>query len=65
LLVLAQPLHKDAVKCFKLLQKILTAKGEMIESHALVAELIEKGIRTGSLRDEIYVQTIKVKVCLF
>lgn len=59
LLTLAPQLHKDAVKCFKLLQKILTAKGDIVECHALVAELLEKGIKTGSLRDEIYVQNIK------
>jgi hypothetical protein len=59
LLTLAPQLHKDAVKCFKILQKILTTKVDILECHVLVAELLEKGIRTGSLRDEIYVQCIK------
>jgi hypothetical protein len=60
LLNLAPTLHKDAVKCFKLLQKILAAKGEMLESYDKIQELLEKGIRNGSLRDEILVQSIKV-----
>ncbi|KAJ2999522.1 hypothetical protein HDV02_002669 [Globomyces sp. JEL0801] len=59
LLTLAQPLHKDATRCFKLLLKILTAKGELINSINEIQQLLEKGIRTGSLRDEIFVQSIK------
>ncbi|KAJ3321192.1 hypothetical protein HDV06_004535 [Boothiomyces sp. JEL0866] len=59
LLQLAHTLSKDAVKCFKLLQKILTAKGELIDSFAEIQALLEKGIRTGSLRDEIFVQMCK------
>jgi hypothetical protein len=60
LLNLAPSLHKDAVKCFKLLQKILAAKGEMLDSYDKIQELLEKGIRNGSLRDEILVHSIKV-----
>ncbi|KAJ3256257.1 hypothetical protein HK103_005620 [Boothiomyces macroporosus] len=59
LLQLAPTLNKDAVKCFKLLQKILQAKGELIDSFSEIQALLEKGIRTGSLRDEIFVQMCK------
>ncbi|KAJ3272761.1 hypothetical protein HDV01_005289 [Terramyces sp. JEL0728] len=59
LLQLAPSLSKDAVKCFKLLQKILTSKGELIDSFPEIQALLEKGIRIGSLRDEIFVQMCK------
>ncbi|KAJ3304423.1 hypothetical protein HDV03_002767 [Kappamyces sp. JEL0829] len=61
LLNLASSLHKDAVKCFKLLQKILTAKGDMLSCYDDIQNLLEKGIRIGSLRDEIFVQACKVR----
>jgi hypothetical protein len=59
LLTLAPSLAKDAVKCFKMLQKILTAKGSAMDSFQDIQALLEKGIRVGSLRDEIFVQSIK------
>jgi hypothetical protein len=59
LLTMAPTLAKDAVKCFKILQKVLTGKGTMMESFADIQALLEKGIRVGSLRDEIFVQSIK------
>ncbi|KAJ3347787.1 hypothetical protein HDU91_006703, partial [Kappamyces sp. JEL0680] len=62
LLNLASSLHKDAVKCFKLLQKILTAKGDMLSCYDDIQNLLEKGIRIGSLRDEIFVQACKCRL---
>lgn len=59
LLNLSPALHKDAVKCFKLLQNILSSKGTLLDSFDDIQSLLEKGIRTGSLRDEILVQSCK------
>jgi hypothetical protein len=60
LLNLAPALQRDAVKCFKLLNKILNSKGDLMACFEDINSLLEKGIRTGSLRDEILVQSCKV-----
>ncbi|TPX68495.1 hypothetical protein SpCBS45565_g03096 [Spizellomyces sp. 'palustris'] len=57
LMVLNKDLHKDALKCFKLIQKIMKSDpaGAVTDTHTL----LEKGIAHGGLRDEIYVQICK------
>ncbi len=59
LMVLAPTLKKDACKCFKLIQKIMNPKTDLISRNAHVQLLIDKGIKHGGLRDEIFVQIIK------
>jgi hypothetical protein len=59
LMTMAPTLSKDAVKCFKTLQKILAGKGTMMDCFMDIQGLLEKGIRIGSLRDEIFVQSMK------
>ncbi|KND03644.1 uncharacterized protein SPPG_01117 [Spizellomyces punctatus DAOM BR117] len=57
LMVLNKDLHKDALKCFKLIQKIMKSDpaAAVTDTHTL----LEKGIAHGGLRDEIYVQICK------
>lgn len=60
LLVLNPNLKKDAIKCFKLIQKIMATNApSLLSSENNIGELIEKGIRSCPLRDEIYVQIMK------
>lgn len=54
---LAKPLHKDALKCFKYIQKI--QKTEIKSAVDDIYLLMEKGVLHGGLRDEIYVQICK------
>ncbi|KAI9205889.1 MyTH4 domain-containing protein [Polychytrium aggregatum] len=57
LMVLNKKLHKDALKCFKLLSKIIDKNAGPCKEE--IQALTEKGILHGELRDEIYVQIIK------
>ncbi|TPX55048.1 hypothetical protein PhCBS80983_g05628 [Powellomyces hirtus] len=57
LMVLNKTLHKDARNCFKLIQKIMKSDPPSVASETQI--LLEKGILTGGLRDEIYVQICK------
>ncbi|KAJ3311403.1 hypothetical protein HDU76_003128, partial [Blyttiomyces sp. JEL0837] len=62
LMTLPKPLHKDALRCFKTIQKIMndTSKGPPYPSlTADIQSLMQKGILQGGLRDEIYVQLCK------
>ncbi|KAI8914434.1 Rho GTPase activation protein [Gorgonomyces haynaldii] len=59
LLLLNKNLKKDALKCFKLIQKIMSSKDEILKCYEEVNQLLEKGVRQGGLRDEIYVQLCK------
>jgi len=53
-------LHKDALKCFKIIQKIMDEAKVTIAARTLeIQTLVEKGIQSFPLRDEIYVQLIK------
>jgi hypothetical protein len=61
-------LHKDALKCFKLVQKIMgdrqsvvgiSGNGTIGSTVNDIAALLERGINRGELRDEIYVQLCK------
>jgi len=54
-------LHKDALKCFKLIQKIMgTNHGTKSSNvYADIQLILEKGVLVGPLRDEIYVQICK------
>ncbi|KAJ9088740.1 hypothetical protein DSO57_1020145 [Entomophthora muscae] len=61
LLVLNKNLHKDALKCFKSIQKIM---GDRPQSKGLTASaelqwIVERGIFNSEIRDEIYVQVVK------
>ena len=60
LMVISPTLKKDACKCFKLIQKIMTPKADKTTNNANIQVLIEKGIRHGGLRDEIFLQICKV-----
>ncbi|KAI8826685.1 Rho GTPase activation protein [Fimicolochytrium jonesii] len=57
LMVLNKNLQKDALKCFKLIQKIM--KTDPSSAASDTQTLLEKGIMHGGLRDEIYVQMCK------
>ncbi|KAJ3412729.1 hypothetical protein HDV05_000299 [Chytridiales sp. JEL 0842] len=62
LMTLPKNLQKDAIKCFKLIQRIMsdTSKGPPYPNTLKdVQSLMEKGIFQGGLRDEIYVQVCK------
>lgn len=65
-------LHKDALKCFKLIQKIMGDRQNVVGGGVVsggngniggmtadIAALLERGINRGELRDEIYVQLCK------
>ena len=60
LMLLSDSLKKDAMKCFKLINKIMHTKTAKESRWLYIQELIEKGIRNGGLRDEIFVQICKV-----
>eukprot|EP00842_Homolaphlyctis_polyrhiza_P001057 jgi/Hompol1/1952/HPOL_005807-RA len=59
LMQLRPDLHRDATKCFKLLQKIMQPKGDFSTCYPEIQALLETGIRVGGLRDEIFVQLCK------
>jgi hypothetical protein len=62
-MTLPKNLHKDAIKCFKLVQKVMTDASKGPPFYGSLKEfqsLLEKGIFQGGLRDEIYVQICKV-----
>ncbi|KAJ3318115.1 hypothetical protein HDU76_000932 [Blyttiomyces sp. JEL0837] len=62
LMTLPKNLHKEALKCFKLIQKIMsdTSSGPPYKATLKdVQALLERGIMTGGLRDEIFVQVCK------
>ncbi|KAJ3054221.1 hypothetical protein HK097_002390 [Rhizophlyctis rosea] len=57
LMVLNKTMHRDALKCFKSIQKIMSSKPQ--NCVADVQQLLDKGIVHGELRDEIYVGICK------
>ena len=61
LLVLNKSLHKDALKCFKCLQRVMGEKSPGKGYHAAedIQQILERGVMQGELRDEIYVQICK------
>ncbi|EGF77726.1 hypothetical protein BATDEDRAFT_91387 [Batrachochytrium dendrobatidis JAM81] len=59
LMQLRPSLHKDAIKCFKAIQKIMNPRVSLESQFVDIQELLEKGIRIGGLRDEICVQLCK------
>lgn len=61
LIVLNKPVHKDALKCFKTLQKVMGDRSRTKAESEIedVQWILNKGILHGELRDEIYVQLCK------
>jgi Rho GTPase-activating protein 39 len=53
-------IQKDAIKCFKIIQRIMgdRSKGKN-SSNNYIQWLLDRGILYGELRDEIYVQICK------
>jgi Rho GTPase-activating protein 39 len=61
-MTLSKPLHKEALRCFKIIQKIMsdTSPGPPYKNLSRdYQSLLEVGIVQGGLRDEIYVQICK------
>ena len=62
-MVLNSNIQKDAIKCFKVIQRIMgdRSKGKNNPTNILenVQWLLDRGILHGELRDEIYVQICK------
>lgn len=59
LMVLNKTVHKDAQKCFKLVQKIMGDRSSKERNIDDIKSLANIGILQGELRDEIYVQVVK------
>ncbi|KAK9711723.1 hypothetical protein K7432_007622 [Basidiobolus ranarum] len=61
LLILSKPVQKDALKCFKIIQKIMGDRAYILGSslNKDTQWLLDRGIVEGELRDEIYVQLCK------
>lgn len=65
LLVIDKGLHKESLKCFKSIQRIMDDSKLSHSNRVLeIQGLVEKGIQSTPLRDEIYVQIIKVDFTL-
>ncbi|KAI9189011.1 hypothetical protein H9P43_000438 [Blastocladiella emersonii ATCC 22665] len=61
LMVISKPQHKDALKCFKLVQRIM---GDRTAPRGYkpttdIMWILDKGVTSGEMRDEIYVQVCK------
>ncbi|OZJ06875.1 hypothetical protein BZG36_00023 [Bifiguratus adelaidae] len=59
LLILAKPLDKEALKCFRSIQRIMGDRQSGLSEDEEIQSLLDKGIAHGQLRDEIYVQLCK------
>ncbi|EPZ35453.1 MyTH4 domain-containing protein [Rozella allomycis CSF55] len=60
LMSMRRELHKDAIKCFKIIQTIMGDRpNKGLNIPEAMSFLLEKGINRGELRDEIYVQLCK------
>ncbi|KAL7754482.1 Lipase 5 [Sorochytrium milnesiophthora] len=61
LMVINKNLHKEALKCFKVIQRIMGDKpgGRNYKQMDDIQWLLEKGIFCAEMRDEIYVQVCK------
>ncbi|RUS18343.1 hypothetical protein BC937DRAFT_88864 [Endogone sp. FLAS-F59071] len=61
LIVLNKDLHKDALKCYKHIQRVMGEKPRLkgITINEDIQWLLDRGITQGQLRDEIYVQICK------
>ncbi|KAL1920456.1 uncharacterized protein VTP21DRAFT_833 [Calcarisporiella thermophila] len=59
LMVINRDLHRDALKCFKLVLRIMGDRIHRSKQTEDIQELLSYGILHGELRDEIYVQICK------
>jgi hypothetical protein len=59
LLTINKENQKEAIKCFKLVQKVMGDRASKEINHADLKTLVNIGIRKGEMRDEIYVQVCK------
>ena len=66
ILVLSKHLHKEAIKSFKILLRVMSGYSIPIKDFVIdLIELSRIGIVTGALRDELYIQVCKVIICYF
>ncbi|ORX96660.1 hypothetical protein K493DRAFT_336817 [Basidiobolus meristosporus CBS 931.73] len=61
LLILSKPVQKDALKCFKIIQKVMGDRSHTrgASHNKEIQWMLERAIDEGELRDEIYVQLCK------
>eukprot|EP00158_Paraphelidium_tribonemae_P003193 Partr_v1_DN25949_c0_g1_i3_m68372 putative Rho GTPase activating protein 39 len=52
-------LHKEAIKCFKGVQKVMGDRPTKLKNPEEIQELLLVGINKGELRDELYCQVLK------
>ena len=58
-MVLSKDLHKDALKSFKIIQKVMSEKGNSKSDNDDIQKLLLLGVLHGEIRDEIYCQLCK------
>ena len=62
-MVLNKNLHKEALKTFRYIQKIMTPGPRPYLEET--QQLLDRGVAFGGLRDEIYVQICKVRLIFY